>query len=114
MEWRARWAEGPSGWLTVAPRGPMQMGRSMALSFLVFLGVAFMAAYAGSHALGRAPHYRAVFRLVGTIGTLSFGVGSLFNSIWYHRPWRAYLSDALDAVLFGLVMAGIFGWLWPR
>jgi hypothetical protein len=113
-EWRARWAQGPSGWLTIAPRAPMQMGRSMALSFLVFLGVAFMIAYAASHALGRAPHYRTVFRLVGTLGTLSFGVGPIFNSIWYHRPWRAYVSDAIDALLFGLVMAGIFGWLWPR
>jgi hypothetical protein len=113
-EWRERWAKGPSGWLTLAPRAPMNMGRSMALSFLVFLAVAFLAAYVGWHSLGAHARYRAVFRVVGTIGTLSFGVGSIFNSIWYHRPWRAYLSDAIDALLFGLVMAGVFGWLWPR
>lgn len=113
-EWLDRWAKGPSGWLTIAPRRPIDMGRNMALSFLVFLGVAFMAAYVGAHALGLHAPYRPVFRVVGTIGTLSFGVGSIFNSIWYHRPWRAYLADALDALLFGLVMAGVFGWLWPR
>ena len=113
-EWMERWSRGPSGWLTVAPRRPIEMGRNMALSFLVFLGVSFMAAYVGAHALGLHAHYRPVFRLVGTVGTLSFGVGSIFNSIWYHRPWRAYLADAFDAVLFGLVMAGVFGWLWPR
>jgi hypothetical protein len=113
-EWAARWAQGPSGWLTIAPRRPIRMGRNMALSFLVFLGVAFMAAYTASHALGHAPHYRAVFRIVGTVGTLAFGVGPIFTSIWYDRPWRAYLSDVIDALLFGLVMAGIFGWLWPR
>jgi hypothetical protein len=113
-EWSERWAKGPSGWLTLAPRGPIRMGRSMALSFLVFLAVAFMAAYTAAHALGPAPRYLAVFRIVGTVGTLSFGVGSIFNSIWYHRPWRAYLADAVDALLFGLAMAGVFGWLWPR
>ncbi len=45
---------------------------------------------------------------------MSFGLGTIFNSIWYHRPWRVYLSDVIDAVLFGLCMAGVFGWLWPR
>jgi hypothetical protein len=80
----------------------------------VFVAVAFMDAYVASHALGPAPHYRAVFRIVGTVGFMSFGVGSIFNSIWYDRPWRAYVADLIDALLFGLVMAGVFGWLWPR
>ncbi|HVI74575.1 MAG TPA: hypothetical protein VM683_06285 [Anaeromyxobacteraceae bacterium] len=113
-EWMERWAKGPSGWLTLAAPGPIQMGRNMGLSFLVFVLVAFFDAYVASHALGPAPHYRAVFRIVGTIGFLSFGVGSIFNSIWYSRPWRAYAADVIDALLFGLVMAGVFGWLWPR
>jgi hypothetical protein len=113
-EWLERWAKGPSGWLTIAPRRPIRMGRNMALSFLVFLGVAFMAAYTAAHAVGPEAHYLAVFRIVGTVATMSYGVGSIFGSIWYDRPWRAYLADALDAVLFGLVMAGVFGWLWPR
>jgi hypothetical protein len=86
----------------------------MALSFLVFLAVAFMAAYTAAHALGPAPRYLAVFRIVGTVGTLAFGVAPIFSSIWYDRPWRAYLADAVDALLFGLAMAGVFGWLWPR
>ncbi len=113
-EWMERWAKGPSGWLTLAAPRPINMGRNMGLSFLVFFGVAVFAAYVASHALGPAPHYRAVFRIVGTVGFLSFGVGSIFNSIWYDRPWRAYASDVIDALLFGLAMAGVFGWLWPR
>ena len=113
-EWLERWAKGPSGWITIAPRRPIAMGRNMALSFLVFLGVAVVSAYLASHAVGPRAHYRAVFRVVGTVATLSLGTGTIFQSIWYDRPWRAYLSDAVDALLFGLVMAGVFGWLWPR
>jgi hypothetical protein len=113
-EWVERWSKGPSGWLTLAPPGPIRMGRNMALSFLVFLGVAFMAAYLGTHALGPAPRFGRVFRIVGTVAVLSFGVGPIFNSIWYNRPWRAYLSDVLDALVFALAMALLFGWLWPR
>jgi hypothetical protein len=113
-EWMERWAKGPSGWFTVAPPGPISMGRNMALSLLAFLGVAFMDAYVAWHALGPGAHYRAVFRIVGTVGVLAFGVGPIFNSIWYHRPWRVYLMDLLDAVLYAFAMAGVFGWLWPR
>ncbi len=113
-EWKERWAKGPSGWLTLAPPGPMRMGRSMALSFLVFLGVSFVAGYLAVHALGAGPRPADIFRLVFTVGVLSSGVAPIFSSIWYHRPWRAYLSDVVDALLFGLVMAAVFGWLWPQ
>lgn len=113
-EWMERWAKGPSGWLTIAPPGPISMGRNMALSFLVFLFVAVVAAYVTWHALGAGAGYRGVFRVVGTVGFMSFGVAPIFGSIWYSRPWRAYLSDVIDGLLFGLAMAGVFGWLWPR
>ena len=113
-EWMKRWAEGPSGWLTLVPPGPVSMARNMGLSLLVFLGVALVDAYVAWHALGPAAPYRAVFRIVGTVGFLSFATGTIFNSIWYSRPWRAYASDVVDALLYGLAMAGVFGWLWPR
>ena len=113
-EWTERWAKGPSGWLTVAPPGPIRMGRNMGLSLLAFLFVAFSVAYVTFHSLGPAPRALAVFRVVGTVAFLSFGFGPVFNSIWYHRPWTAYAADLIDALLFALVMAATFGWLWPR
>jgi hypothetical protein len=113
-EWKDRWAKGPSGWLTIAHPGAMSIGRSMALSLLVYLLVGFMDAYVAAHALGSAPHYRAVFRIVGTVGFMSYAVGTVFSSIWNDRPWRVYLSDLVDALVLALVTAGIFGWLWPR
>ncbi len=113
-EWMERWAKGPSGWLSLAAPGAIDMRRNLSLSFLVYVGVAFVDAYVVWHALGPGAHYRAVFRIVGTVAVMSFGLGTIFSSIWYHRPWRAYAADALDALVFGLVMAGVFGWLWPR
>jgi len=110
----ARWAAGPSGWLSVVPPGPLSMGRNLGLSFLVNLLVSAMVAYLALHALGHGAHYRAVFRLVGTVGALAYAVGPLYEGIWYWKPWRSLAMTALDALLFGLVMAGTFGWLWPR
>jgi hypothetical protein len=113
-EWLERWAKGPSGWLTVAPAGPVRMGRNLALSFLAFVGVSFLTAYVASLSLGPATPALAVVRLFSTVGVLAYAVGPIFNSIWYHRPWRAYASDLLDAFIFGFAMAGVFAALWPR
>jgi len=112
--WMEKWAAGPSGWLTLVPGGPISMGRNLVLSFLVYLAVSVLAAYAAGHALGWGAHYRAVFRVVGTITFLAYATGTSFQSIWYARPWRVWLADAFDALVFGLFTAGVFGWLWPR
>jgi hypothetical protein len=112
-----RWAEGPSGWLTLVPRGPMSMGRMLGLSFLLNLAISFLTAYVAWRAFpaaAAAPHYRAVFRLVATVGFMTYALAPAYDSIWYGRPWRVWAWGAFDALLFALVMGGTFGWLWPR
>jgi hypothetical protein len=109
-----RWAEGPSGWLALVHPGPINMGRNLGLSLLMNLFVSMVAAYIAAHALGMAPHYRAVFRIIGTIGFLAYAVGPVYEAIWFWKPWRSLAYTAVDALLYGLVMGGTFGWLWPR
>lgn len=110
----ARWAAGPAGWLTVVPRGPISMGRNMGQSFLVYLVVSFLAAYLAAFVLGEAPTQLAIVRVISTVGVLTYGVATVFNSIWYDRPWRHYAADLLDAVVQAFAMALVFAWLWPR
>jgi hypothetical protein len=109
-----RWAEGPSGWLSLVHPGPINMGRNLGLSLLVNLVVSAMAAYLAAHVLSVAPSYRPVFRLVGTVGFLAYAVGPVYEAIWYWKPWRSLALTTVDALLYGLVMGGVFGWLWPR
>jgi hypothetical protein len=113
-EWQERWAKGPAGWITIAPHEPIRMGRNLALSFAAFLLVNALVAYACFHALGPGATAFRVVRVVSTVATLVYGVGKVFDSIWYDRPWRAYLSDVVDALLFGFATALVYGWLWPR
>lgn len=111
----ARWAAGPSGWLTIVPREPVRMGRNMALSFLVYLAVSFLAAYLAAFTLGTSPRPPpiAILRVVSTVGVLAYAVGTVFQSIWYSRPWSAWGADLLDAAVQGFATAAVFAWLWP-
>jgi len=109
-----RWAAGPSGWLTIVPRGSVRMGRNLGLSFLVYLAVSFLCAYVATFALGEAPGRLAIVRLVSTVGVMTYAVGTSFTSIWFSRPWKAYAADVLDALVQGFAMAAVFAWLWPR
>jgi hypothetical protein len=116
-EWMKRWMAGPTGWLTVMPVGGWSMGKSLGQSFALNVVISFFTAYVAGHALSMgagAPHYLAVFRVTGTIGFMTYGLAAAYECIWYGRPWRSFAFTAFDALLFGLVMGGAFGWLWPR
>lgn len=38
----------------------------------------------------------------------------LWVPIWFGKPWKSYALHATDALVYGLLMGGMFGWLWPR
>ncbi len=116
-EWLKKWADGPSAMLTVFAPGPMNMGAMLTKWFVLNLVVSFFTAYVAAHALGTgmdAPHYLGVFRVVGTVGFMAYGLGTAGDVIWYGRPLRAWGLSLVDALIYGCVMGGTFGWLWPR
>ena len=59
-------------------------------------------------------HYLQVFRVVGAVSFLAYGFGSIPLGIWMGKPWSSVIKDLADALIYGLLSAGIFGWLWPR
>jgi hypothetical protein len=58
--------------------------------------------------------YLRVFRVAGTVAVMAYAVGHATSSIWWGRPWSVTLKDMADGVLYSLLTAGAFGWLWPR
>jgi hypothetical protein len=112
-----KWADGPSAWMTIIPTGGMNMGRMLTQWFVFNVIVSFFTAYVAFHSLpitvGPTP-YLAVFRVVGTIGFMAYGFAFIGDTIWFGRPWKSLMLSLLDALLYGLMMAGAFGWLWPE
>ena len=105
---------GPVGFLTITPSGPPSIGKSLVLWFLYSILVSIIAGYIAGSALGRGASYLAVFRFAGCVAFTGYSVGLLQNSIWYKRKWSVTLKSMFDGLLYGLLTAGTFGWLWPR
>lgn len=106
--------KGPVLLMTVLPSGPPTMATSLILWFLYSVVVGIFAAYVAGRALGPGAHYLAVFRFAGTTAFVGYSLALLQNSIWYKRNWGMTLKSMFDGLLYGLLTAGTFGWLWPR
>ncbi len=106
--------KGPIVLMTVAPGGPPSMAMNLLLWFLYSLLVGVFAAYIAGRALGPGADYLAVFQIVGCGAFMGYSLALLQNSIWYRRDWGATLKSVFDGLVYGLLTAGAFGWLWPR
>jgi hypothetical protein len=106
--------QGPVGMLTIFRGDIFNMGRSMASWFVYLLVVGALVAYVAGRTLAPGEHYLQVFRVVGTVATLTHVGGHVPGAIWWGRPWSVVFKEIADGLLYGLLTAGAFGWLWPR
>lgn len=104
---------GPVAFMTVRPNGPPAMGSNLVQWFLFSILVSVFAAYLTGHALGPDANYLAVFRFVGTTAFASYSLAQLQNSIWMGKAWGTTLRAVADGLVYALLTAGTFGWLWP-
>lgn len=113
-EVQAKFKEGPVGFITVMPSGPVNMGKFLGLWFAYCIVVGIVVAYLAAHTVTAGAPYRHVFRVVGTAAFLAYSVGPLINGIWKGQPWSMVIKEAIDGLVYALLTAGTFGWLWPR
>jgi hypothetical protein len=106
--------KGPVLMLSVWPNGPGSMGKTFVLWFLYSVAVGIFAAYVAGRALPDGAHYLAVFRFTGVTAFVGYAVALWQMAIWYHRPWGTTFRATVDGLIYALVTAGTFGWLWPR
>jgi hypothetical protein len=113
-EGRARFEKGPVAFLFVAPKGLPSMGPMMGKWFVFAVVVAFCVAYVAGIGLAPGADYMAVMRLTATATWMAYGFAFVADSIWYFRPWHLTWKNLFDALIYGLLSGGIFGWLWPE
>ena len=98
---------------TVLPNGPTAIGKSLGQWFGSSLLVGAVAGYAAGLTLGPGAEYGVVFRVVGTVAFAGYALAILQSSIWWNRSWRYTLLTMFDGLIYALLTAGAFGWLWP-
>lgn len=106
--------QGPVGILTVFPSGPPAMGKFLGLWFGYCVIISFFVAYLTAHTVPAGTYYLAVFRVAGTAAFLAYGLSQLSNGIWKGQPWGMTVKEVVDGLIYGMLTAGAFGWLWPR
>jgi hypothetical protein len=106
--------QGPVGTLTAFPTGPVNMPKYLVMWFAYCLIIGFFTAYLVGRTVPSGTHYLAVFRVAGTAAFMAYGVGQLSNGIWAGQPWGITVKHVIDGLVYGLLTAGTFGWLWPR
>ena len=113
-EFLEKMKKGPVAIMTVIPPGEPSMTGSLILWFLYSVVVGIFAAYVAGRALSPAADYLDVFRFVGSMAFAGYALGLWQNSIWFKRSWSSTLKSTFDGLIYALVTAGTFGWLWPR
>jgi hypothetical protein len=106
--------QGPNMIITVMPAGPISMKKNLIQWFLFTLAVTVFAAYVAGRALPAGSPYLAVFRFVGATAFIGYSVALWQTSIWYARSWSLTVKSTVDGLIYALLTAGVFGWLWPR
>jgi hypothetical protein len=109
-----KFKQGPVGFLTLYPSGPVAMPKFLGMWFAYCLLVGVFVAYLTGRTVVPGAQYQAVFRVAGTAAFLAFGLGPLVNGIWKGQPWTMVLKEAFDGLVYSLLTAGTFGWLWPH
>lgn len=111
---RKKFQTGPVGILTILKPGEMNMGPMLIQWFLYCLLLSAVAGYIAEACLDRTATYMMVFRVVGAAALLGYAGSTISQGIWQGRPWSTVFKDIIDGLIYAMLTAGTFGWLWPR
>ena len=110
----AKATKGPLAFMTLAPGVSPSMGPYLGQWFVYCVVVGVFAAYIAGRALPAGTLYLDVFRFAGATAFIGYTTALWQMSIWYRRAWSTTIKATVDGLIYALLTAGAFGWLWPR
>jgi hypothetical protein len=112
-EFKEKWKRGPVVVMTVIPGG-VGMGGRLVQWFVYLIVIGIFAGYVAGRALAPGAPLAQVFRFVGTVAFIGYGVALWQDSIWYSRSWATTARLTFDSLLYGILTGAIFGGMWPK
>jgi hypothetical protein len=113
-EMAEKYTKGPVGIVNIRPSGPPAMGVALVQWFVFCIAVGIFAGYLASRTLAAGTHYLQVFRVVGCASFMAYSFAYFSDGIWKMKPWGMTLKHVFDGLVYALLTAGVFGWLWPQ
>jgi hypothetical protein len=110
-EFQARLAKGPNMMISVHKPG-VSMSSNLIKWFGFLLLVNIFVAYVSSHTISPGTEYLKVHQVAGCVAFMGYGLGLFQDAIWGGKSWGATWKMVFDALVYGLVTGGTFGWLW--
>ena len=77
------------------------------------IAISVFAGYIASMIVAKGGDYHVVFRVTGTVAILGYALSGVQESIWKGVSWAVTFRFMIDGLIYGLLTAGVFGWLWP-
>lgn len=112
-EEQGKWEEGPVAYIRVLPSSLPNMGKQLTAHFIYCVAVGAVVAYVAGRTLAAGAPYLDVFQITGTVAWVAYGWAFPVAAIWFGWSWSEVSKHLLDALVYGLLTAGAFGWLWP-
>jgi len=53
-------------------------------------------------------------RFANSTIVLKYGGSAMTDCIWKGRSWNTLPGAVFDAIVYACLMAGVFGWQWPK
>ena len=112
-EWLAKAKEGPAAMMVIWDGDPTKMGKQLVQWFVYCLVISTLIAAVASVMLSPGAGFAMVFHSVAIIGAMTYSGGHAMSSIWFGHSWSRTIKDIVDGIVYALVTAAIFAWLWP-
>src|SRR5213083_1761245 len=109
-----KFKKGPVMMFTVMPGGSMAMGKNLIQWFLFSVVVGIFAALVAGSALAPGASSLAAFHFAGLTAFVAYTLALWPMSIWYRRSWITTIKATVDGLIYALLTAGVFAWLWPH
>ena len=112
-EYKEKMNKGPVLIMNVWKTGEQGMGKQFAQWFIFAIIVGIFAAYVAGRALGPGAEYLAVFRFTGVTAFMGYSLALWQDYVWFYRSPGRTLKNTFDGLIYALLTAGTFAWLWP-
>jgi hypothetical protein len=111
-EFTEKLKRGPVLILTVLKNGPPSMTANLVGWFLYSVVISFFTAYVLARTVPAGAAVFHVFRIAGVVSFLGYAAALWEMSIWYRRKWSMTIKATVDGIIYALITALTFGWLW--